>query len=336
MPPQMLVLFDVSGGQRAGVGHVIRSLELATRLLKLGVDVVFLPPGGRSVTLLVERSSFPVTPLARVSAHGSPSVVLVDRPDTSAIRLKRHHQRWPRARLIALDYYGQVVGGVDAVINLNRWRVRAGTAWSNGCEYRQGLTFATLREAFRSERSARPRARRSLQRLFLAFGGTDPSGWTRHAIHALAPLVRAGPKLDVVVGRRSAEVDRAVQAVGTARVHLHESVSDPAALLGRCDVAVIGGGTMMMECACLGIPAVVVPRTKAERLFATDFAHAGAVVVVPPKGSFPVHRVAAAVGELAFDQAARRDMAAAGRQLIDGRGADRVVSLVMELTKGAP
>jgi spore coat polysaccharide biosynthesis predicted glycosyltransferase SpsG len=330
-----LVVFDVRGSQRTGIGHVVRALELAGRLANRGARVRFLPLGGRQATRLVTRRSFPVRSLARMSAKEPPTIVVVDRPDVKPARLRRLRRRWPQAVLVVLDYYGAAVRGIDAVINLNRWRVRAGRTWDGTCRYRLGLQFATLRASFRRARPARTAAGGPLRRIFLGFGGTDAAGWTARAITALVSLGGTAPILEVVLGRRVPAVERAARAAGAARVRIHVAIADPAAVLRGCDLAVVGGGTLMMEAGCLGIPAIVVPRTQAERLFVRDFVRGGAVVVVPGARGLPVRRLVAAVTALAHDRARRRQMAAAGRRLIDGRGADRVLALVSTLERHA-
>lgn len=325
------MLFDVSGNKRSGVGHVVRSVALAQRMKSRGLSIRFLLAGEGAATRIVRAQSLLVQRLSAARASGPPDVVLVDRPDTDAGRLRAHRERWPSAALVVLDYYGPPVDGVDALINMNRWRVKMNRRWSEACMYREGLEYALLRTSF-CEQRARRRSTRDSGRVFLGFGGTDSLDWTARTVKAIEAQSDT-THLEIVSGRRSVSLNLLERSGTIRRATFHRSVVNPAPLLASCDVALVGGGTMMMEAACIGIPSVVVPRTAAERMFARDFASAGAAIVVDPGSHFSARRVAAAVEILMTQSLTRRKMSRAGRSLIDGRGADRVIHIVRAVAR---
>ena len=295
----MDVAFDTAGGRTTGIGHVVRALALAEQVRKLGAGVTFTSP--LTVPLTGKLARFP-----RTRRH--PDVVVVDRPDTSAALLRERRQRWPGAGLVALDYYGDAVDGLAAVINLNDGRRRRVRRSPRALYH--GLQYATLRPSFRARRRERRRIRARAQLVLVGFGGTDPHGWTPAATRALMALLPEGVAIQTM-----------------------QRVADPAPLLARCDLAVIGGGTMMMEAACLGLPAIVIPRTPEERVFARQFERGGAILLIRTGPRFPAVALQRAVKRLLDDRTARRDMSRAGRALIDGRGLDRVARLILEAAR---
>ena len=287
--------FDTVGGRVTGVGHVVRTLALIERVRALGARVSLVAPVTAPLT------GKPV----RVSRAGRrPDVVVIDRPDTSEALLRDRRKRWPDARLVALDYYGEAVDGLAAVINLNDGRRRKVARRPRPLYH--GLRYATLRPSFRAKRRDRRSIPRRLRLLLVGFGGTDPFGWAPSATRALTAMLPEGVAIQTM-----------------------KAVPDPAPLLARCDLAVIGGGTMMMEAACLGLPAIVIPRTPEERAFARQFERAGAVRLVTVRSGFPTTALQRAVKRLLDDRAERTRMSRAGRALIDGRGIDRVARLIV-------
>ncbi len=309
---QLRVVFDTAGGRRAGVGHVLRSLALAERVREMGARPALLAP----------VTAGALSPVVLPVDADDAQVIVVDRPDTTADRLRRHHRRWPAARMVALDYYGVAVEGLAAVVNLNEARERAVI---RPRAYYRGLRFAILRPSFANARSRYRRVPAQVRRILVGFGGTDPSGWTDAALKALAAMLPSTAHTEVLSGRALPHAPRG------PRVTLHQAVADPAPLLRQCDLAIIGGGTMLMEAACLGLPAIVVPRTPDERVFARQFSRVGAARVVLSQGAFPARAVLRQVRRLLNDQEARADMHRAGRRLVDGRGSDRVARLIMNI-----
>jgi spore coat polysaccharide biosynthesis predicted glycosyltransferase SpsG len=305
------IAFDTTGGPIAGVGHVLRSWSLAERLRQHGARVSLV---NRPVTTPLLPG-----PLPRTGA--APDVLVIDRPDTTAALIGRRHRRWPSARIVALDYYGVPVTGLAAVINLNLARVRTNRRPQI---YRLGLEYATLRPSFTEYRRCRRPVPASVRRVLVGFGGTDPLDWTVAAVEAVRSATDAGISIEVLSGR-AVEPGR----LAADGITLHVAVTDPAPLLQRSDLAVIGGGTMMIEAACLGLPALVIPRTADERAFARTFARAGAVCLLRAAPRLPAARLRLQVQRLIADRRARLRMRRAGRALIDGRGADRVARLIL-------
>src|SRR5579862_7942028 len=291
MSESRYALIDCRGGRRIGLGHVVRCTELARRLRARGMAVRFLPAGSVIADAFVRRAGFRK---GQPLASRTPGLILIDRPDTDTTRLRRHRERWPDAVIAALDYYDQAALA-DVTINLNRWREgRTGSGSSR--TPREYLSKPIVRPSFRRHRRA---ARRSARRILLAFGGTDAKNWTAAAMLTLKPLVEQNDmRVDVLLGRPAPRVQRAAHSMGR-RVHLHVGVRDPAPLFGACDLGLTGGGTVMVEAACVGLPVVVVPRTSDERAFARDFAEQGTAIVVNPASAFPRKAVAAAVASIA-------------------------------------
>lgn len=326
MAPARVALFDTKGSARQGLGHVVRSVALADKLARAGFRVMFLPLGSARATTIVS-GRFSLASLGSMRKRSAPAVVIVDRPDHSAALFRKHRRRWPGTPIVALDCYVTGATHVDVTVNINRAFSRRMGRRTAPAHF-EGLGYAILRESFAAARPSRAKARPRLTRLFVALGATDPTGWTDDVIDALGPALDEGLRLEIVGGAA------AVRARKSRRIRLHGAVADTARLLGRCDLAITGGGTLMMEAACLGVPAIVVPRTDAERVFSREFEAAGFAYVLETGGGFPATALVAAVRTLT-PRAERLRRAAAGRKVIDGRGAERVARIVRDAADAA-
>lgn len=318
---RLTVAFDTAGGHRSGVGHLLRSIVLADQLQRLGATVSVLTPltNDPLAAAALRNTRLPVSD----EGGESPDVVVIDRPDTTSARLRRHHRRWPLARLVALDYYGAHVDGLAGVINLNQARDekrRTEPHWQ--C---RGLAYATLRASFAEWRRIRRKPPARVRRILVGFGGTDPLGWSSAAVDVLSGVVPSHVSIQVLAGRPLALNDR---STARSAVTCHIAVADPAPLLHGSDLAVIGGGTMMIEAACLGVPALVLPRTWEERVFARQFTRVGAVRALQTGAGFPFAALRREMTRLLDDRSARFGMRRAGRKLVDGCGAERVAKVI--------
>lgn len=320
------IAFDSAGGHREGVGHLLRTAALAGQLGAMNVEVTLLT-SARKVGSFVLHSLRNSGLRIDVAGASPPHAIVIDRPDITVERIRRLHRRWPSTTLVALDYYGPSAEGLALVINLNA--AREGKESTAVCEKCRGLKFAILRPSFHRLRRRRRRTLPRIRRILVGFGGTDPNGWSARATQALAECLPENVSIDVMSG--SGWVTRTGQANWPAgdSITRHVAVADPAPMLNASDLAIIGGGTMLIEAACLGVPALVVPRTVEETLFAREFVRAGAARVVRADHDFPSKALKRHVGELLENAEERRSMRKAGRVLVDGRGADRVAKRIL-------
>jgi RimJ/RimL family protein N-acetyltransferase len=132
----------------------------------------------------------------------------------------------------------------------------------------------------------------------------------------------------------SAVEEQLAEAPGDMR--LLTDVDDVPALMAWADVALSAAGTTAWELACMGLPAAVVVLADNQRPIAEQLADAGAAVDLGPADAVTTERIAAEVESLCRDAPRRRAQSEAGRQLIDGRGAGRVVTVMRCLDEPFP
>lgn len=216
-----------------------------------------------------------------------------------------------KAKTLVLDDYGHRDRlPADVVLNPNAGAEDFAYAPSDALVL-AGPRYALLRPEFAAKPSRPPHGGRP--RVLVSLGGADAQNVTAAVLKALIPL-KAELDVVTVVG-----VDNPHEAtLRTLDPNLHRGVADLRSLMLECDAAVVAGGVTSLECAASGLPTVILTlaENQAGQARALSAAGAGMMATVPQVAD-AVRAVLKAPG-----------MGAAGRALIDGRGAERVTRVL--------
>ena len=332
---QPRILFRVDGGGTLGMGHVYRSLAIADALREASrAEIAFLmtadhPEGIKTVS----RDGHAV----RVAGDARLETLLSHVHDFSPAILINDLPRVEEPYLRALARTGaSTVNLVDTLDDVERAEHYAQVIVSVMNEDREtpeafygGPAYAILRHHFhgrRKELRERPRM------LLLTFGGSDPQGLTLKAARAVQEqpaevevVAVAGPAFSY---RRefellSGELRRRVPLINEAGGHIAD-------LMQEADVVVCSGGMSVYEIAALGTPGIVLSQNAREDARMRDFARHGTVEYLGLGTEVTEPALAAAVAALLGDAGRRRAMSARGQALVDGMGAARAASVVLE------
>jgi spore coat polysaccharide biosynthesis predicted glycosyltransferase SpsG len=228
-------------------------------------------------------------------------------------------------RVVLLDDLGPARRIADVVID-----PPTAAAWPPAAGMRlAGPEHVLLREAVRAAASQRTAAsgQAAGSRLvspvgvLLALGGSDPTGLTPSFADALSAT---GIDLAVALGPGYRGLS---PTSGTL-------LRDPGAFvpaLAHADLLVTGYGHTLLEAAHLGVPAVAVVYRPAQLEHARAFCRMGTARILDITTDPDSRQVAALVSRLLGEPRARAAMAARGRELIDGRGARRVMDALEAL-----
>lgn len=328
------VLFRADGGAQLGMGHVFRSLAIADALREqVHADVAFLmsaelPDGIRTVS----RHGYPV----RAVDGSRPEDFLEHVRDFAPSIVVNDLRTLPAVYLRALSHLGcTTVNLVDTPGDLETTEHYEQLIVSVMKEDREtpegfyaGPEYAILREQFRGKtKVVRERARQVL----LSFGGSDPQGLTLLAARALAALP---PRVELlaVTGPAFAfhrELEEAL-AEAPGRVRVVREAGHIAELMLEADVMVGSGGMSVYEIAALGTPGVILAQNAREDERMRQFARHGTIRYLGLGTEVAEGQLQEAVRGLLEDADARRAMSARGRALVDGRGAERAVDMVLK------
>ena len=342
--PQLLIRAD--GGPEIGLGHVMRCLALAQACVEAG-------GGARLMTHSLPESVRKRFEMERVPVHLLQSEVPgsdADAAETVALG-KGQYYSWivadgycfgtqyqdllkrSGARLLLIDdnsNAGEYCA--DAILNQN---VHAREAMYSGrqphAQLLLGPTYALLRREFRQwlrwKRPERPEA----SNVLVAMGGSDPRGLTHTAIAALAALRRPDLHVQVAIGAQNRHVNEIRAEAARARFAVEVDVPEIPALMAWADIAIAAAGTTTWELAYMQLPAVLVAAAEIQRPIAEELDRRGSAIYVNGPPSILAGELAREVASLLSDAGRRAAMARAGRVLVDGLGAERVIAAITDL-----
>jgi UDP-2,4-diacetamido-2,4,6-trideoxy-beta-L-altropyranose hydrolase len=194
-----------------------------------------------------------------------------------------------------------------------------------------GPRHALLRPEFAVRRAVRRSPPRTAERLLITLGGADPDNVSARVLDALAYLDGKRMNACLVIGPANRHRDDLTARAAAFGCAVAIDPPDLDALMADSDIAITSGGTSALECACLGVPALVIVTADNQRAVAHALADAETVMVMEDGEHLDPRRLAGAVIGLADDPALRRRMRSAGRNLIDGQGAARVARATAEV-----
>jgi UDP-2,4-diacetamido-2,4,6-trideoxy-beta-L-altropyranose hydrolase len=324
-----MIVFRVDASPAFGSGHAMRCLALAEAWLRTRESALFV----------TACEAFP-----SVTAAGIETIAMTGEPGSEAdaqatVALAREHDadwlvvdgyRFPEefqrvlkaagCRVLVIDDHGHAGHyRADLVLDQNATASAASYASRDaGTRLLLGSRYVLLREQFLRPPDWRRAISARARRVLVTFGGADPAGATRLVIEALASL----PDLEIVavVGPHAT-----LDLPEIPQLRVERAVTEMAALMRECDLAITAAGSTCWELAYLQTPMLVMPIAGNQQPIAEVLAARGVAVNLGWPANATPAAIATATAALLADQPRRQSMAAAGRALIDGHGAARVV-----------
>lgn len=338
------LLVRVEADAKGGTGHAMRCLALAQ---------AWQDAGGGPVRFLMTRCGTGLS--ERLRREGIVGEILEAVPGTesdAARTLERAHAGhaswvvvdgyWAGAAyvkslratpgrgpaILAVDDLGEAGPyAADLVLNQNLYAEPEMYAdRSPHTELLLGADFALLRREFAAYRGFPRTIPEEARHILVTLGGSDPANRTQLVLRALRGLA-ASREIRVLIGPENPREGslRAEAAAAGLAGSLLTGVEDVPGLLAWSDLAVTAAGSTCWELAFLGVPALTIAVADNQRPIAESLSNAGVARDLGWHEDVDESAVARAVAELSGDRAARARMAEAGRRLVDGRGAERVV-----------
>lgn len=168
-------------------------------------------------------------------------------------------------------------------------------------------------------------------RLLVTLGASDPSNLTATVLEAIDRLTEP-LTVRVLVGPLNPHLSDLRGRAARSR-HAIEVIDSPERIWEQmtwADLALSAGGSTCWELACVGVPSLVVATTENQRWVSQTVSAAGAAVSLGARPDVRASLVASRLLALVRDAPKRSEMAARGRELVDGRGAERVLEYCLE------
>jgi UDP-2,4-diacetamido-2,4,6-trideoxy-beta-L-altropyranose hydrolase len=161
-------------------------------------------------------------------------------------------------------------------------------------------------------------------------GGSDPDNFTKRAVEALSSISDENLESAIVVGGSNVSGHQLERMVAEARkkIIFQRDVLNMAELMAWAELAVSAAGTTCWEMCRLGLPALLVDLADNQTPVARELHRRGCAVYLGSSSKVSAEELAKQVERLRNSQEDRRIMSSRGRELVDGEGARRVVSIL--------
>jgi spore coat polysaccharide biosynthesis predicted glycosyltransferase SpsG len=178
-------------------------------------------------------------------------------------------------------------------------------------------------------RRARVRRAGDALRILVSFGGGRHGALIDDVLSAVATLRPDSdvPRLAVTVVASDVDASRWPSA-GPHTVRIVAPTPGLAAAFADADVAVGAPGSTSYERLALGLPSILVQLSDNQAPVARGLIDAGAALVLGERERVTREDWVDALRRVCGDATVRRDMASAGRRLVDGRGTERVLEVM--------
>lgn len=321
------------------MGRVARCLALANALQRRRYQMVFLsridnhqwPDRIRRFRHLVTKTPFAIgeeddrSSILKEVMSANPTIVITDSPDIDEEYLALLSARVPL--VISLDETAKIRFASDLVINPtlghhdNDYELYPDTQLVAGCRY------AMIRSEFRRARNVRATEPGKPTRVLVALSAGEAVRDTLAYVKALLanPVIE---KIDAVCGSGvdGREELQAFAEENSDRVHITPDARDLGTRMTKAHLLICGGGNTSLEATCVGVPMLIVSRHEHHVLNATRLEEIGVAQYLGDCSKVSAEQVATTAAAILEDNFERKTMSRSGRRLIDGRGADRIVT----------
>ena len=339
MPNLLMIRADANVS--IATGHVMRCLALSQAWQDAGGSVMFvmgdctLPLGAKLCAEQIEvvrlqnvlGSPEDAVQTATLAREYRPHWVVVD-----GYHFGTSYQRSLTEagnKLLFIDDYGHAeYYSSDLVLNQNA-HAREGLYRARGRNTKLllGPHYALLRREFRAWQEWRRATSAAGRKVLVTMGGSDPDNITDRILMAIEQVNVEHLEVCVVAGNSNPHVQSLRERVSESRrqVRIVQDPPNMAELMTWADVAIAGAGATCWEMCFLGLPALLVDLASNQTLIAQTLDSMGVAIHAASGCDADPAKIAEKLNWILQSEDARQKMSAAGRKLVDGRGAANVV-----------
>jgi UDP-2,4-diacetamido-2,4,6-trideoxy-beta-L-altropyranose hydrolase len=348
------VLIRCDASARVGYGHLVRCLALAEAMRDSGRwEIVFAIAEDQGGVEAARASGFRVENLNETSDTNAEEKwisLLVERHQCQLLVADVRTQLSASA-LQSIRFSGVKVAIID---DISERRLSADIAfyppipqiakldWSNfEGQLNAGWEWILMPPCFAAERAKQERMtqtvatidnERTVPRLLVTMGGSDPAGLTLTVLEAI-DVMSEEFEVTLVIGKAFAHAPPLKALLASARRHYHVLHNPPsmASVMADADLAIASFGATAYELAAMGVPTIHLCLTDDHAHSASALAAANASVNLGVYSSVNHAQIQSALRNWLRDPESRKNTGQTAHTLINGNGVSRVTQSLEEL-----
>ena len=339
---ELLIRADASVAM--GTGHVMRCLALAQAWQDAGGRAIFVmrecTPAIRARLLAESCDVLSISCVPGTSEDARHTVALARQYRVGWIAVDGYQfdadyqnaLKVEGARVLFVDDYGHAKHySADIVLNQNVGSAaRLYASREAQTQLLLGSRYCLLRREFAGWRAWTRNIPPIGRHVLVTMGGSDPENITARIVDALALMEAEDLEAIVVMGGSAPHFEALEQSVAPVgkSVTIRRDVANIAELMAWADLAISSAGTTCWELCFLGLPSLLVDVAENQTALARELDRRRAAIHMGAPPDFTTAQLAGQLQTLLQSQEMRRNLAARCRELVDGKGAERVVSLM--------
>jgi UDP-2,4-diacetamido-2,4,6-trideoxy-beta-L-altropyranose hydrolase len=343
VPENSPVIIWTEGGPKIGMGHVCRSLVVARELKKQGANVLFFINGDPSVVARIKDEGFKyaVTALNKAGlrsiAERTPQSILIDTKKPIQNLIKQIRQvRSTRPKIVLMDNTTPARLEADIVIyptaifeDKMNWDGFKGKVFG-------GAEYIPVAESYvKARHQAESFQLRPAYQILVTMGGSDPNRLTYIVVSSLLQLTDP-IRIKVIIGPSFLSDDwlSEIERHNLPNVEFVRNQNDLAGIMAESHVAITTLGTTLHELAGVGVPAIIISNYETDSPDMASYTKAGFNLPLGHHETLQPEMIQNAVKNLLLAPNQWQDMRNKGWEMIDGKGAVRLVSLLNRAGSG--
>lgn len=357
----MDVFFRADSSLELGSGHIMRCLTLAEGLYEAGTKINFICrelPG--NINKLIEDKGFVVhiMPEIDTDSYGSglsrklPEMpwqvdaeqtahILTDRSASGRLLIVDHYAldfNWENClrpfvdKIMVIDDLANRPHDCEILLDQNlslQSKERYDHLVTNTCRKLLGPAYALLRTEFAAKKEAVRVRTGAVNRIFVFFGGSDPTHETLKALEALKLLIDEEFITDVVVG--SSNPDRSIIkgiCDSLPWSNYYCQVTNMAEIMLQADLALGAGGSTALERCSTGLPSIIISVADNQEPMARALEKKGSAVYLGKSECISVNDIVCAIKDLTSKPERICELSSNAINLVDGLGVQRVIDVI--------
>ena len=326
----MKIFIVTEGGKDIGFGHIMRCIALADAFEEKGMESRLIVNGDKTVNSILRGKKYVIfnwiedqKRLLRLLR--SQSIVIID-SYLAGVGLYRKISKSVKTS-VYIDDNNRIKYPRGIVLNGNIYAKSLKYEKTKNITYLLGVDYIPLRKAF-WEIPAR-RVRKKIRNVMISFGGNDARNMTVRVLRILKeayPLLRK----NAVIGRAFTNISKIdKERDKNTNLIFYPDSKKMKELMLKSDVTVSSGGQTLYELARIGVPTIAISVVDNQLSNVKRWEEKGFVKYA---GQHNQRNISKNIKHLMKDMESlrvRKIKSKAGRKLVSGRGAQRVVKEVM-------
>jgi len=343
------IVFRVDGGSKGvddgpikrGMGHMMRCLSIANVLRKKrNVEILFITQGYSEGLKKVLDAGYQVKEIPvdigpknelnliiNFLEEFKPHLIVVDMLDANPDFMKRVKELG--VILLSVDDLGPGKNYSDILI-YNFAKNPKNHSLKQRCYF--GPSYMPLNEKIKEVHGKK--IRKVGKNILVSFGASDPSSLTLKTIKALDKSDQ-NYNVTVIIGPVFSQNEKLEKIVRKTKkkynLKFNVGQQEFIELLQKSDIAITSGGGTVYELAGTGTPGIVLCQNEHENT--NVFEEYGIVIKLGLGKLVTEKKILSTVESLSKNKNLRRKMSIKGKKLVDGKGAERVVNIILNELK---